>query len=104
MLLRAAGLCVPKPSRDRGDEHDFVAILKGIGLPAQEPDVFVVDVDVDETAELTLLILDVCAERGEGVVDVGEQSGQVRGGGVEVLLAFGVADEGSGQCHFDGHQ
>jgi hypothetical protein len=33
---------------DRGDEHDFIAILKCVRIAAQETDVFIVDVDVDE--------------------------------------------------------
>ena len=62
---------------DGGDQHDFVAVLEGVGFAAEEADVFVVDVDVDELAQLAVFVLDLGAERGEGLVDVGEQTGRL---------------------------
>jgi hypothetical protein len=44
---------------DGWDQHDFVAILEGVGIAAEEADVFVVYVDVDEAAQLAGLILDL---------------------------------------------
>jgi hypothetical protein len=81
---------------DGGDEHDFVAILEGVCVAAEEADVFVVDVDVDELAQLALVVLDLGGERGEGLVELGKEGGQVGGVGVELLLAVGVAGEGGG--------
>jgi hypothetical protein len=86
-----------------GDEHDLVAVFKLVGVAAEEADVFVVDVDVDEAAELAMLVLDVLGERGVPGVDLGEQAGKVRGGGVEGLLAFRMAGQGGGEDDFDGH-
>ena len=85
-----------------GDEHDLVAILEGVGLASEEADVFVVDVDVDEAAELALLVLDLSGERGEVLVDVGDKRGEVGGLAGEEFLAFGVADKGCGEDDLDG--
>src|SRR5271154_6845184 len=94
-LLAAAG--------DGGDEHDLVAVLEGVGFAAEEADVFVVDVDVNEAAELSVVAFDLRGERGESLVDVGQEAGEVAGGGVEVLAAIGVAGEGCGKGDFDRH-
>jgi hypothetical protein len=37
---------------DGWDEHDLIAFLKRVGVPPEEADVFVVDVDVDESPQL----------------------------------------------------
>src|SRR5260370_12743922 len=76
---------------DGGDEHDLVAILEGVGFAAEEADVFVVDVDVNEAAELAVFALDLGGEGWEGLVDVGEEAREIFGGRVEVLAAVGVA-------------
>ena len=81
---------------DGGDEHDLVTVLELVGIAAEEADVLVVDVDVDETAELAVLVLDVLGEGGELRVELGEQAGEIGGFGVEGLLAVGVAGEGGG--------
>ena len=60
-------------ARDGRNQHHFVAILKRVGLAAEEADVFVVYVDVDEAAKLALLILDLGGERREVLVDIGDQ-------------------------------
>jgi len=86
---------------DRWDQHDFVAILEGVGLAAEEADVFVVDVDIDETAELAGLVLDLGGERGKVLVDVGDEAGQVRGFAGELFLAVGVANEGGRENDLD---
>jgi hypothetical protein len=86
---------------DRWDEHDLIAILEGVGLAAEEPDVFVVDVDVDEAAEFAGLVLDLGGERGKVLVDVGDEAGQVRGLAGELFLAVGVANEGRRENDLD---
>src|SRR5277367_2674727 len=64
---------------DGGDEHDLVAVLEGVGFAAEETDVLVVDVDVDEAAELAVFAFDLGGERGEGLVDIGEQARKILG-------------------------
>jgi len=84
------------PAGDRGDEHDLIAVLELVGVAAEEADVFIVDVDVDEAAELAVLILDVLRERGELGVELGEQAGEVGGLGLKRLLSIGVAGQRGG--------
>ncbi len=86
---------------DGRDEHDFVAILKGVGLATEEADVFVVDVDVDEAAKLAGLILDLRGERGEGGVDLGDEAGEIGSVAGELLPSIGMADEGGREDDFD---
>ena len=94
-LLGAAG--------DGGDEHDLVAVLEGVAFAAKEADVFVIDVDVDEAAELAIFAFDLGGEGWKGLVDVSEEGGEILGGGVEVFAAVGVAGKGGGQRDFDRH-
>src|SRR5258708_678446 len=94
--LKTKQLVLVGAAGDGGDEHDFVAVLEGVGFAAEEANVFVVDVDVDEAAELAVFAFDLGGERGEGLVDVGEEAGEILGGGVEVFAAVGVAGEGGG--------
>src|SRR5271170_1769601 len=62
---------------DGWDEHDLVAVLEGVGFTAEEPDVLVVDVDVDEAAELAVVTFDLGGKRGECLVDVSQKAGEV---------------------------
>src|SRR5437660_2460236 len=44
------------PSSDRGNDRDLVAVLQRRLLGLEEPDVLLVDVDVDEAAQLSGLV------------------------------------------------
>jgi hypothetical protein len=83
------------------DEHNLVSILKGVGFAAEEADVLIVDIDIDEAAQLAGFVLDLGRERGEILIDVGDQRGQIGGVAGELLLAIGVADEGGRENDFD---
>src|SRR5580698_6908009 len=48
--------CQLATARDRRNEHNLIAILEGVSLSAEEANVLVVDVDIDEAAELTFFI------------------------------------------------
>src|SRR5262249_48219986 len=50
---------------DRGDQEDAVAFLQAAGLAAQEANVFLVEVDVEELADLTGVVADVARKIGE---------------------------------------
>jgi hypothetical protein len=102
-LIEALGGCLSRAASYGGDEHDFVAVLEGVGFAAEEADVFVVDIDVDEAAELSVVAFDLGGERGECLVDISQKAGEVSGGGVEVFAAIGVAGEGCGKGDFDRH-
>ena len=67
-----------------------------VGVAAEEADVFVVDVDVDEAAELAVLVLDLLRARGMRV-ELGEQAGEVGGCGLKLLLSVGVAGQRGGR-------
>ena len=65
--------CVPtldaalasRASRNRRDKQNTVAFLEGAGFAAEEADIFFIEVDVEELADLTLLVADVPREIGE---------------------------------------
>ncbi len=90
------GGSLSRTAGDGGDEHDFVAVLEGVGFAAEEADVFVVDVDVNEAAKLAVFSFNLGGEGWECLVDVGEEAGKVAGGGVELFAAINVASEGDG--------
>src|ERR1019366_1130284 len=54
-----------RPSRDRRDQRERVAVRSRRGVLAQVAYVFVVEVDVDEAAQLTLVREDLLAQVGE---------------------------------------
>src|ERR1035438_7395273 len=54
-----------RPSRDRGHQRQRVALRGRIGVLAQVAYVFVVEVDVDEAAQLPLVVKDLLAQVGE---------------------------------------
>ena len=97
------GLDLDRTTCDGRNEHDLVAILERVGFPAEKADIFVVDIDVDEPAELAIVILDLRPQRGKGLLDVSYQPRQIGGGGVELLAAIGVAGESGREHNFDGH-
>src|SRR2546426_10684409 len=51
---------------DRGDEHHAVAVAEGAGFAAEEANVFFVEVDIEELANLALVVADVAGKRGGG--------------------------------------
>jgi hypothetical protein len=87
----------------RRDEHDLVSILEGVGFAAEEANIFVVNVDVDEAAELAVFAFDLGGESREGLVDIRQKASEILGGGVELFAAVGVAGEGGGKGDFDRH-
>lgn len=62
-------------SRDQHDwdQHNLVAILKRIRIAAERADVLVVDVDVDERAQLAVLVLDLGGECWESPLEFVQQ-------------------------------
>src|SRR6516165_9651539 len=77
MFLRWPGLVRSTTTRNRRDDGEFVASGDGGVLLGREvPQIFVVDVDVDEGAELALcseeLLLEFRKLRGERGQDVGD--------------------------------
>ena len=87
---------------DGRDQHDLVAVLEGVRVAAEEADVLVIHVDIDKTTEFPLLVLDLGGECREVLVNIFDERGEIRGFAAELLLAFGVADEGGGKDDLDG--
>jgi hypothetical protein len=87
----------------RGNEHNLVAILEGVGFTSEEADIFVVNVDVDEAAELAVFAFDLGGESRECQIDIGQKAREILGGGVKLFAAVGVAGEGGGKGDFDRH-
>src|SRR5579864_5734756 len=64
-------------SGDRRHQQNFIAFLKRVGRPAQKADVFFVHIDVQEAANLALVITQVRLEFGKLLVEYREQFAQV---------------------------
>src|SRR5467141_2200299 len=86
---------------DGGDEEDAVAFLESAGFAAQEADVFFIEVDVEELADLALVVADMAAEIGEAGGELVEGFGDGRRATVYFWRAAGEAAEGC--WDFDGH-
>src|SRR2546421_10365293 len=88
-IARAAILrpgLVSRSSRNRRDQQDTIAFLEGAGFAAEEADVFFVEIDVEELADLALIIANVTGEIGETGSEFVE----------------GVGDRGRATVHFRG--
>src|SRR5438034_10933958 len=86
---------------DGGDKEDAVAFLERAGFAAEEADVFFVEVDVEELADLALVVADVAPEIGEARGEFVEGFGDGGCATVYFRRAVGEAAEGGGD--FDGH-
>src|SRR5260370_36821503 len=86
---------------DGGDEKDAVAFLEGAGFAAKKADVFFVEVDVEELADLALIVADVAPEIGEAGGKLVEGIGD--GGRATVYVRGAVGEAAGGRGDFDGH-
>jgi hypothetical protein len=87
----------------RGNQQNAIAFFEGAGLPAQEADIFFVEVNIEELADLALIVADVARESGEARSELVESFGD--GGGATVYFGrtVGEAAEGGGNFDGDGH-
>src|SRR5580698_9079719 len=81
---------------DGGDQEDTVAFFEGAGFAAQEADVFFVEVDVEELADLAGLVADMFAQVGEAGGEFVQRGGDGGSGGVDLGCAVGEAAECGG--------
>ena len=79
---------------DGGDEHDLVAVLEGVGFAAEEADVFVVEIYVQELANLALVVTDVATEVGKFGGQLIQGLGNRDGTTIDFGLAVGESPEG----------
>src|SRR6266852_288420 len=90
-----------RSSSNRWNQQNAVTFLEGAGFAAEEADVFFVEIDVEELADLALVVADVAAEIGEAGGELIEGFGDGGGATVHLRGAVGEAAEGGGD--FDGH-
>src|SRR5687767_6270177 len=76
-------------SRDRGHDGDDVGFLERGLLAFEEADVLLVDVDVDEAAELPALVDEPLLEPGELALEVGDHVVYRVAGGSHLGIALG---------------
>src|SRR5258708_651274 len=86
---------------DGRHQEDAITFFKRAGFAAEEADVFFVEIDVEELADLALIVADVAAEIGEARGELVEGFGNGGGATVHSWGAVGEAAEGGGD--FDGH-
>ena len=85
------------------DEEDAVALLEGAGFSPEEPDVFLVEVDVEELPDLALVVANVAREVGESRGEFVESFGHRGRTTVYFRRAIGEATEGRGNFNRNGH-
>lgn len=85
---------------DGGDDADLVAVLERGGLVLEEADVFLVHIDVHETADFALLVNQALGDAGEARLQFVD--GVADGGGVDFdqLLVVGQLAERRGDADF----
>jgi hypothetical protein len=79
---------------DGRDEQDAVAVLDGAGFAAEEADVFVVEIYVQELANLALVVTDVATEVGKFGGQLIQGLGNRDGTTIDFGLAVGKSPEG----------
>src|SRR5262245_38514838 len=91
-------------SRDGGDDRDRIAFLEGGRSALEEPHVLVVDVEVDEPAQLALLVHEPLAQARELAFQVLHHV--VDGLALDRHLGVSLADrpQGGGNSNDDGHR
>jgi hypothetical protein len=88
---------------DGGDYQDLVIVFEVIFLVAEEADVFFVDIEVDEAADLAVFAAEVLAEGRELVLDLGDQFRKIGGRGRDFADVVGVLLKCVGQQDSNGH-
>src|ERR1700675_2836260 len=88
---------------DGGNEQDAVAILERGRFAAEEADVFFVEIDVEELADLALVIAHVTGERRELRGQVVQSFGDCGCAAVYFWRTFGEASECCGDFDCDCH-
>src|SRR5207302_9516390 len=90
-------------ARDRWHQENLIAFLECISWPAQKSDVFLVDVDIQESANLSLVIAQVRLQLGELFIEHRKQFAQVRGRAGDRAHSIGVTPQCSRYLNSDRH-
>src|SRR5713101_3017045 len=94
---------VSRSSSDRCNQQNPIAFLEGAGFSAKEADVFFIEVDVEELADLALIVADVAPEIGEARGKLVEGVGDRGRATINFRRAIGEATEGCGNFNGYGH-
>src|ERR1035438_4763617 len=92
-----------RSARNRGDQQYFIAFLEGVRLSAEETDVFLVHINIQEAADLALVVAQVRLQVGKLLVKDGEQLSQVRCRAGDRSNSFGVAPQCGRNLYGDRH-
>src|SRR5579863_3120297 len=87
---------------DGGNDQHLVALLEAVLLISEKADVFFVDIEVDEAADLAVFSAQVLAEGGKAAFDLGDELGQVGGRTGNLAHVVGVLLEGVRQQNPNG--
>src|SRR5215469_3074699 len=68
------------PTGDRRNHQHFVALLEPVLLIPQEADIFLVDVEVDEPPDLSVLSAQMLAQRRKAALNLCHEFGKIRRG------------------------
>ena len=90
-------------SGDRGDDADLVAVFNGCGFFLLEADVFVIDEDIHETANIALLVADAFDQAGMGGIKGVENVANIGSGRADDFLIVGEFAQGRWDSDLDGH-
>src|SRR4029077_3810282 len=88
---------------DRRHDGEVVAVLERRLQPRPEANVLVVPVDVDELAELPLVVVEALLEAREFLVQLVERLGYVPGIDLNNGRTTGQLPQGTGDANFDRH-
>ena len=90
-------------SSDGWNDADLVAVFHGSGFFLLEADVFIVDEDIHETANIALLVADTLDEAWVGGIEGVENVADVGSGGLNDFLIVGEFAQGRWDSDLDGH-
>ena len=71
---------LPLPARNRRHQQHLIPLLEGVAGSSQEADIFLIHIDVEETAHLAGLVAQVRLQLGKLLIEDGEQFFQIRRG------------------------
>src|SRR5713101_4517142 len=91
------------PSGNRRNQEHAIAFFERAGFAAEETDVLIVEIDVEELAKLAAVVADVASDGREASREFVQGVGDCAGARVNFLRTVGEATEGSGDFDGDGH-
>src|ERR1700736_6321534 len=90
-------------SGDRRNDGEVVAVLERGLQPRPEANVLIVPVDVDELAELSLIVVEALLEAREFLIQFVQRLGHVIGIDLDNSRAASQLSQGAGDANFDRH-